>query len=316
MNFPQKDITSDICSILKSHKNDLAFVLGNGINRAAYGNKQDTSWMGLLQELYGEYSKNELPKINGGMSYTELYDIIEMHQNDNVLRTHVIEKYSQWKPVDFHQRLFKSLKEFWNVPVLTTNFDLNLEIEDIGFSKHLMKYPVEGGNKGYKFSNYYPWNSYYGRIGNWIQIFNEFSVWHINGTVNYKNSIKLGLTQYISQCQHARKYIHKGNDNLDLFNGKNVRYWDGINSWLHLIFNKSLCIIGLTLDANEVFLRWLLIERKKYLNKKKFDHEGWYICTNDEIKNQEDKKFFLNEMGFEVVDLGSYNDIYREIFGL
>lgn len=43
MNFPQKDITSDICSILKSHKNDLAFVLGNGINRAAYGNKQDTS---------------------------------------------------------------------------------------------------------------------------------------------------------------------------------------------------------------------------------------------------------------------------------
>ena len=83
-----------------------------------------------------------------------------------------------------------------------------------------------------------------------------------------------------------------------------------------MIFNKSLCIIGLTLDANEVFLRWLLIERKKYLNKKKFDHEGWYICTNDEIKNQEDKKFFLNEMGFEVVDLGSYNDIYREIFGL
>lgn len=55
---------------------------------------------------------------------------------------------------------------------------------------------------------------------------------------------------------------------------------------------------------------------KKYLNKKKFDLEGWYICTKDEIKNHEDKKFFLNEMGFEVVGLNSYNDIYRGIFDL
>lgn len=92
--------------------------------------------------------------------------------------------------------------------------------------------------------------------------------------------------------------IHKGDD-AKLFRGKNVYNWSGSKSWLHLIFNKSLCIFGLALDENEVFLRWLLIERKKYFRQ--FPDrvkDGWYIQVKSKTisDNEIGKRFFFKEL--------------------
>ena len=63
--------------------------------------------------------------------------------------------------------------------------------------------------------------------------------------------------------ERARKMIQSNGFN-ELFDGKNQYNWIGGNTWLHVIFNKDLFIFGLSLEENEVFLRWLLIQRAKY----------------------------------------------------
>ena len=50
----------------------------------------------------------------------------------------------------------------------------------------------------------------------------------------------------------------------EFFNGMNQSNWSGYYTWLHAFFNKDLFIFGLKLNNDEVFLRWLLIQRAKY----------------------------------------------------
>ena len=88
--------------------------------------------------------------------------------------------------------------------------------------------------------------------------------------------------------------------------------WRGFKTWLHIIFNKSLFIFGLGLEENEVFLRWLLIERIKYF--KQFPdrkHKGWYISKKEDNAG---KKFFLERVGFEIIEVDDYSDIYENIW--
>lgn len=75
-------------------------------------------------------------------------------------------------------------------------------------------------------------------------------------------------------------------------------------------FNSSLCIFGLALDENETFLRWLLIERAKYFRRfPERRKKGWYVCKSDEIS--EGKRFYLDYLGFEMVTLENYEEIYK-----
>jgi hypothetical protein len=118
----------------------------------------------------------------------------------------------------------------------------------------------------------------------------------------------------MGSVERARNLIHKGNEE-NLFSGKDQHRWKGRTTWLHIIFNKSLFIFGLGLKQNETFLRWLLIERKKYF--KRFpdrEKKGWYIDTKLNIKNDMGKRIFLKYAGFEIIDVESYNDIYRHIW--
>lgn len=314
---------------LRSYNHELAFILGNGINIAAYNrersNDTNVSWSTMLQEMWDEFGNKtrSLPKIESGISYTELYDIIDINSRRQELTDWVIKKFSEIEPVDFHHQLVRSLKD-WNVPVLTTNFDRNLE-RCLDMSQPRVLYHPKGKKEGYKFSGYYPWNTYSGRYYDdyteaCYRVFDELNIWHINGSVQYKQSIKLGLTQYLAQCQHARQYLHSKDSPIDNFAKKDVPFWKGMNSWLHLIFNKSLCIVGLTLDTNEVFLRWLLIERKKFLDRKHYHHKGWFIDVAQDGEGQEkvraDKRFFLESVGFNVVTFDTYDDIYDQLFGI
>lgn len=200
----------------------------------------------------------------------------------------------------------------WNIPVLTMNFDSNIEG---GLKKTILKHPVQDLQKG--FTSYYPWNVVYSdKYINATNFYNIFGVWHINGMLTYRDSIRLGLSDYMGQVERARNMINGMNskDKDDTFSGKYMNRWKGYNTWLHILFNKDLCIVGLSLDINENFLRWLLIERQKYY--KKFSekgvssHKGWYIHSREDGVISEGKKLFLSSVGLEVLEFDSYEEIY------
>ena len=90
--------------------------------------------------------------------------------------------------------------------------------------------------------------------------------------------------------------------------------WNGINTWLHIFFNADLCILGLGLDVNETFLRWLMIERESYFRKfPERSKEGWYLYSRED-KMEEGKRLFLQSTGFNEIKLKSREEVYEGIF--
>ncbi|MFA7493908.1 MAG: hypothetical protein WCZ43_10395, partial [Proteiniphilum sp.] len=71
------------------------------------------------------------------------------------------------------------------------------------------------------------------------------------------------------------------------------------------------------LEENETFLRWLLIERKKYFKKFSYrEPKGWYIDKKGSSRNNAGKEFFLNNVGIKTIKVDSYDDIYDTIWRL
>ena len=283
--------------------NKLAFIVGNGINRYAYGDQLDVSWGKLLLDAWRANLRQTLTTIKDGITYTELYDVMELEAEPSMLRESVVNMVNGWPVQEYHKSLQAALLNL-DKPVLTTNFDGNLE-------EGLNKVIVEPLKKVKGFTGVYPWNVVYTNKENFtVQDIYGFGVWHINGMSEYKQSLRLGLSQYTLQSKRASEFIHSAASYEDNFRSKNQEIWRGHNTWLHLIFNCDLCILGLSIDTQETFLRWLLIERAKYFKKfpQRIRH-GWYVGTRGDLTPG--KQFFLEKTGFEIIELSSYEEIYK-----
>lgn len=287
-------------TLLLKHRSDIALVIGNGIN--LYGPASRTnSWHDLLVKLAGKHLPATLRSIPDGVTLTEFYDVLELKSKKAAsgisLQQEFCDLMASWRYYGHHQRIVEWAREA-DAPILTTNYERVLP-DAGGCTLHRTK--KEG------FTDYYPWESYYGSK----QISDpshEFGIWHVNGMQHYRRSICLGLTHYMGSVERARGWLHKGNERR-LFSGKNVHDWDGATSWLHIVFNAPLLIFGLSLEENEVFLRWLLIERARYF--KKFPDRkksAWYVHPG-ELKN-EGKRFFLEGVGVLPFRVASYDEIY------
>lgn len=188
-----------------------------------------------------------------------------------------------------------------NAPILTTNFDTY-----ISDSLRLERYILSPKAGQYRFTYFYPWNVYYGNR-KLLNPLDGFGIWHINGMTAYPKSIRLGLSDYMGCVERARKMIQGDNLN-EYFTGKNQSYWAGYNTWIHIVFNKPLFIFGLSLEENEVFLRWLLIQRAKYCRMYNKPFKGWFVTGQEESQG---KQFFLKHLGFEVIKISDYNILYQ-----
>lgn len=301
----------DIRSIILENQSNIAFIIGNGIH---YQYKDcSITWENLLKELWSKYVGNKR-NIPDGISFTEFYDVLELNyywRNTptnttqkgviNKLRGEIKENVANKFPLRnkyILQKCIEGIKKI-NAPILTTNFDTYMSN-----SVRATPYILTPLQNQYKFTDFYPWNVYYGNneIENPLD---GFAVWHINGTTRYPRSIKLGLSDYMGCVERARKMI-QGDSLEEYFRGKNQSYWAGYNTWLHIIFNKSLFIFGLGLEENEVFLRWLLLQRTKYCKQYHKSHKGWYL--DKDIKKG--KRFFLEQLGFKVIDISDYDTLY------
>ncbi|AFN74141.1 hypothetical protein MROS_0900 [Melioribacter roseus P3M-2] len=301
--------TQQVKNIIES-TSDIAFIIGNGINR--YFGNNAISWENLLLELWNENNGNtqQQTSIPRGVSFTEFYDALlikNFTKKDFTaeLQKSVQKKMSVWVPIENGLKSILNKIKSKNAPVLTTNFD-----DLIPKSLHLEFRKLE--EKG--FTDFYPWSCYYSDM----QVNNpskNFGVWYPNGMIKYHRSIKLGLSQYMGSVSRARKLIHKDVERIE-FTGKNQNYWEGFKTWLHIIFNNSLFIFGLGLEESEVFIRWLLIERAKYFKKfPKRRHKGWYIMKKKEKEEiTEGKKFFFKSVGIDVIELNEYKNVYEDIW--
>jgi len=296
----------DFKSVLAHNKNDIAFIVGNGINRYP-NNPKAISWDALLMQLWQQFSPNSYNEIPKGVTITEFYDLLELASTTIPSRYEIQKKaaelLSDWEPKP-HHKAFLNWASAANAPVLTTNFELlfpqALELKQF-FT-----------NTQNAFTDYYPWTTYYAHQQS-AKPLNDFGVWYINGLVRYPRSIRLGLSHYMGSVEKARTLIHKG-EGKRLYAVKDLNNWQGADTWLHIILNKPLCIFGLGLEENEVFLRWLLIERARYY--KQFPSQkkkGWYIAPKNE--NPDDKTKgkirFLKGIGFDLIETNGYDEIYK-----
>lgn len=299
---------SDLKQELLLHRNyDLAFVIGNGVNWYAYGN-DSWSWNKLLCKIW-QSQTNQPVKGTDGIGMTELYDLLEIKTSEDVdrIRDSFISRLKDGSPNKIHNRIQDKIEK-WEVPVLTTNFDHTLEV---GYDRKVLKHVKD---KYKTMSNLYPWDRYFSNQ-DIHDPSREYAVWHINGFVEFKKSIKLSSSEYVRQAAFTRKYLHISLFKRDDFGGKNQSYWRGYNTWLHTIFNCSLCIIGLGLNQDETFLRWLLIERKKYFDIACINHKGWYLYQKNEIF-PEGKKLFMEGVGLQPISVERYEDIYEDLLSL
>ncbi|WP_295939031.1 hypothetical protein [uncultured Alistipes sp.] len=294
---------SEIKNIIDKNRSDIAFVIGNGINRYP-GNPDALSWDNLLINLWDKVSFRTLSKRPAGISLTEFYDVLELENTQDInLQKEVAQLMADWEPMAHHRLIAERIRAL-DAPILTTNFEETFAKAIAGYS--LLRTERE------KFTDFYPWTTYHGQA-QFQSPADGFGIWYINGMINYHRSIRLGLSHYMGSAERARTMLHKGKDCL--LRCKDRRRWKGSKTWLHLIFSKSLFIFGLGLEENETFLRWLLIERTKYF--KKFParkHKGWYITTKNSCSTDAGKKFFLEHVGFEVIEVDDYSDIYEKIW--
>ncbi len=291
----------NIKSILDKNKSKIALIVGNGINQ--YGDVATmTSWQALLEKLATERLKLDGKKIPKTIALTEFYDLIELRSGFGntgcSLQKEFCNLLKGWKFQSQHVRIVSWAKQN-ECPILTTNFESTLSR-----SANCKKFRIQRG----KFTDYYPWSTYYGNQ-KLLQPKSGFEIWHINGMERYHRSIRLGLSHYMGSVQKARNWIHRGKSER-LFAGHFGSSWGGADTWLDIIFHMPILIFGLGLKQDEVFLRWLLIERARYLQKfpnRKMN--AWYVYSG---VVDPATLFFLNGVGIKTIEASDYDEIYGE----
>ncbi len=291
--------------IVAGSSNKITLVIGNGINLFRQPDGND-SWKNLLCQICDDYNFAEGKHYLDAISLVEFSDLLQLHisqagNNASVQKT-FCEKLENWEFGDHHKEISEWAARK-SVPVLTTNFDTTLSDS---CNAELMHYKTVDTPK---FTDFYPWSKYYGTRPI-DKPHNSFGIWHINGMQIHIRSIRLALSHYMGSVHRARSWMHRGG-NERLFGSVNsLDRWKGKVTWLDTFFKNDLLIFGLGLGAQEVFLRWLLIERKRYYLKfKELERKAWYICTTDE--EIPERKFFLSKVDVATVALDSHDCIYR-----
>jgi hypothetical protein len=324
-------LTEFINKELNPNIKESIFLMGNGINNHC---QTTSSWKDLLTALAETYigtGQHDYDKIlkDNSVSYPEFFDLIQVSCDASdetfdyrTIKNGIKEGFEKWKSQNAHKLWTDKMIELGR-PLLTTNYDYLLEysnddIKDFMRSRQYNKQffrPLhinktkKGRPKG--FTPFYPWHSYYSnqQISNASK---EFAIWHIHGFCEYTSSIRLGLSDYMGAVGKARRWLLKSTGNPSNKRSE-LKKWVGNNSWLDIFINNNVAIVGLSLEVQESFLRWLLIEREK-LYKKHPDirKKTWFIHNkNDRMKAG--KKLFFEKLNIEVIEATSYKQIYEGI---
>ncbi len=138
----------------------------------------------------------------------------------------------------------------------------------------------------------------------------------MHGFDEYKGNIRLGLDDYSSLSKKAKTWLHNTVGN-PFHQREDLNKWVGNNSWLDIFMHSNLMFIGLGLDTQETFLRWLLLERKKLCRAHSLElPKSWYIDLEPKKKDLKSKcgqYFFFEQVGIEVIYANDYHQMYKAL---
>ena len=132
----------------------------------------------------------------------------------------------------------------------------------------------------------------------------DFAIWHLHGTALYPQSIKLGLNHYAWSIERARQLMNGAPPVLGA-------------CWLNIFLKRKLLIVGLGLEDQEVFLRWLLIQRGacrlRNTSAKALSITGWYVhCLQEAMPCA--KQAFLESCGLKIVCVNCFAEVYGDVW--
>lgn len=310
-------ITGPFMEHIAAHPNvgRAALVIGNGIHRYPEPSSAN-DWNGMIAAMarrHGLVCADHLEHL----SLTEVYDLVGLSGASVAESTALAKEFCapmrSWVPSPHHRWIMRwaTAKE---TPVLTTNFDGVLSSAVGARFQSLFKPTAERKRE----SDRYPWEKHYALKA--LEYPREgFGIWHVNGLIRHSNSdalfarsIRLGLSDYMAATSRAHGWLHGGAGRL--FGDSEIDVWRGRNTWLDIIFHMPLVFFGLGLGRDEVFLRWLLIQRARYFAQHPDRKQpAWYVYPLNEAKPEDQAKyFFLDKLGVTPLAVADYHAIYGQ----
>lgn len=281
----------------------VALLVGNGIHLYPNGGN---SWNALVERL-ARNNGFASPERAKNLAMPEFYDLIDLGRSHEggpksasqayPLKKQFCDGMEEWKPAEHHLGIVEWAKRNGS-PILTTNFDLVLS--SAAGAKRFSMFRPHGSRK--RESDYYTWWKYFAseplnhaREG--------FGIWHINGFISHIRSIRLGLSDYMGCVEHSRPWIMKARSFPD---------WSAEDTWLDVLFKMPLVVFGVGLEGQEVWLRWLLIQRAALHKRRGIERPpAWYVYPAEENdERQREKRFFLKCLGVEPYEVADYSAIY------
>ena len=210
-----------------------------------------------------------------------------------------------------HEKLVEFAKEY-KIPILTTNFDRNF-LRVLFPKQNLTSIDLKWfRNEDDKTREYQTLkNAYYRkeRLSSKSDIHSEFAIWHIHGVVNQLKSLCLTNWDYGNYCTKIKE-ISKKKDYTKALTG---------STWIDIILDNDLIIMGLGLGSFETDLRYLLIERhikRKVANKFDDAEKSYpkiiyiYSKEHEETDMASGKRAFFEALGVDCVPIPE-DDIYK-----
>ena len=326
--------------VLSKNRLEVALLLGNGINRAAR-DSDGISWKELLQTLikeasqYAEHPKKAESRLlrlleeddfkRTPASNPEVFDLIEATCNLDPgatqgrsekikLQSRISDLLKMIRPGKPHRQVV-SWAHTAKVPVLITNYDHCLQDALGGLACPQRRLKTRRW-----VSDYYPWDRYYAPQP-LTDPLDSFAIWHIHGDRVMRRSIRAGLDQYMGMVERLRGLKHKvAREMLSGPNEDQTRDPAYLKApWLRIFMGRKLWIQGLALHADEVSLRWLLIQRFRYWKRYKPEHRhcsGWYIHGPANLCGSldDDRRAFFESVGLEIIEIRRPENLYEALF--
>lgn len=294
-----------------------AFLVGNGIN---YAEGCKLSWEQLLIDISGR--KTGFKKHLAGLTYPEIAEMLlsqllpEEYDEEikpkfisgvkNRIKNHIE---NEAESNDCHKNLVKFAFEH-DIPILTTNFDRNFLKTPCFEGQNPDSIKLQWINQAPKAAKDYQTmkNACFSpkEISN---IHSEFAIWPIHGVVG-KKTCPLCLTNWdygnycakIKEISKAKEWEKQQND----------------STWIDILLDNDLIIMGLGLNYDETDLRFLLAERRikqKVANKDKDEKTNpkiiyIYRKEAEETEMPFGKREFFEALGIRCVPMNQ-DDIYE-----
>jgi hypothetical protein len=253
----------------KQHKKPVLFV-GNDINNTVEGH----SWGDLVDHLIHKFANAKIKRREDD-AFPLLYERIylsalrskKIEPGERTLKKEIADWTSKIVPNGIHRKIMSMDVEH----LITTNYDYALE-KAAGPDDSTGKKSAELRETRYSL---FRRRSAGGK-----------TVWHIHGEIDTPNSINLGYEQYSGYLQNMRDYVVSGKIRPK-FGGSLLSRLSKpdfqIRSWVDLLFQSEVFILGFRLDQVEMHLWWLLAFRARRLAEGKLDPANritYYYPTN------------------------------------